>query len=564
MSAIDTDGLTIAQLAALVAAGGGGAISYAQLPTGGGTWANGGALSITGGDVTVPNLIATDVTGTLLTASQPNITTIGTLIAGAVPASLVTPGTFPEGSWVVGTSASFFQVEGRLTAEYSDSAIVCRVSTDVINRTTFSLQNLSQTPATLHTVSINPVAVDTSGGGHDLGTINFAKTQEWTSTGTTINALASINIVQNDSLSRIMTWWGTGPVVIGPSVGTDPGTGNSLILTSSATDAATKAGRIGVRHFTNAEEPMLMIRGNVTSAVSEVDIGGGSSTFNTATQLRFFTAATQTTLTGSGIAGMYGTATWSAASTTAVAHTIPNLMLVDQTGTQASGAYGASIGFSRIADTTFSSELRGAAIVARQATASANRVGLSFWVHDSATGGTALSEAMQLNVAGDIDAGFFGNVQALSTTATKNLGAAGATWATLFGTAVDSGAATDLLLKRNAVLLQSGTALGLAWATNSPTILAASANDYALPQPNIVRLSSSVNVNVTGFVAATVDGTFKLLINIGSFAITLPHLSASSSAANRIYNPAGAAYVLNPGDSVWAWYDLTSAFWRTL
>ncbi len=54
------------------------------------------------GDISHGDNDITDVTnldGTLSEATQPNVTTIGTLIAGAVPASLITPGTFGAGDY---------------------------------------------------------------------------------------------------------------------------------------------------------------------------------------------------------------------------------------------------------------------------------------------------------------------------------------------------------------------------------------------------------------------------------------------------------------------------------
>jgi len=65
------------------------------------------------------------------------------------------------------------------------------------------------------------------------------------------------------------------------------------------TDATTKNGQMGSAHYTNSEEPaaLLLMGSGVTSNV--LSIGGGSSAMNTATELRLYTAANNTTLTGS-------------------------------------------------------------------------------------------------------------------------------------------------------------------------------------------------------------------------------------------------------------------------
>jgi hypothetical protein len=105
---------------------------------------------------------------------------------------------------------------------------------------------------------------------------------------------------------------GTGNVIIGSTStgvkatqgGLDISSGgNALILgadnnTVTRTDTTAKASRLGGYHYTNAEEPFAFLLGLSTSTNNELSIGGGSAAFNTATLLRFYTAATTTTVTG--------------------------------------------------------------------------------------------------------------------------------------------------------------------------------------------------------------------------------------------------------------------------
>jgi hypothetical protein len=67
---------------------------------------------------------------------------------------------------------------------------------------------------------------------------------------------------------------------------------------TTRTDATSKLGRFGAYHYTNAEEPVCLILSSAEATNNVVSIGGGTSNMNTATQLRFFTAANSTTLTG--------------------------------------------------------------------------------------------------------------------------------------------------------------------------------------------------------------------------------------------------------------------------
>jgi hypothetical protein len=95
----------------------------------------------------------------------------------------------------------------------------------------------------------------------------------------------------------------------------------------------------------------------------------------------------------------------------------------------------------------------------------------------------------------------------------------------------------------------------------SPAQLTADQNNYALESGDILRVSASAARNITGLVA-TVNGDARLLVNIGTFDITLKHQSASSTAANRFICAGASDYVLSPGASAPVVYDATSAGWR--
>lgn len=102
----------------------------------------------------------------------------------------------------------------------------------------------------------------------------------------------------------------------------------------------------------------------------------------------------------------------------------------------------------------------------------------------------------------------------------------------------------------------------------TPSSLSASQNNYAPGTCDIVRLSSSTAIDITGLVAPSVDGAMRLIINVnasGGSAITLKHESASSTAANRFRNTTGGDYLL-PADGGSAVLTYSSAIsrWRIL
>jgi|GEM_PF-4282267 len=71
-----------------------------------------------------------------------------------------------------------------------------------------------------------------------------------------------------------------------------------LRLRSTSADATLKNGYLQVGHYTNSEEDFVMMLANANSSTNILHFGGGSAALNTATQLSFYTAANNTTTTG--------------------------------------------------------------------------------------------------------------------------------------------------------------------------------------------------------------------------------------------------------------------------
>jgi hypothetical protein len=65
------------------------------------------------------------------------------------------------------------------------------------------------------------------------------------------------------------------------------------------TNSAIKAARLATPHYTNAEEPFGLLFGISDSSTNELYIGGGTTAVNAATDIRFHTAANNTTTSGS-------------------------------------------------------------------------------------------------------------------------------------------------------------------------------------------------------------------------------------------------------------------------
>jgi hypothetical protein len=97
----------------------------------------------------------------------------------------------------------------------------------------------------------------------------------------------------------------------------------------------------------------------------------------------------------------------------------------------------------------------------------------------------------------------------------------------------------------------------------TPTTLTTSQNNYNPGPGDIYRLSATVAVNLTGWVA-WYDGTTKLLVNVGSFAITLRHQNSLSDENNRFITATAGDYILAPGGSMVLYWDAVDSRVRVL
>lgn len=92
--------------------------------------------------------------------------------------------------------------------------------------------------------------------------------------------------------------------------------GGQFIVANSETNSAEKYGTFATQHYTNAEEPALGFAVQSSSSDNNILIGGALGEFNAATAIKFYTAANNTTTSGtqrmtidsSGNVGIGGTA----------------------------------------------------------------------------------------------------------------------------------------------------------------------------------------------------------------------------------------------------------------
>ena len=131
------------------------------------------------------------------------------------------------------------------------------------------------------------------------------------------------NATAGNAYGQVETFGGNNPLVLQAAGGnvligtTTPTTGNpkldvvsnntvAAVFSDDDADNAKKEARLGVRHYTNNQEPVGLIYGTADTASNTIMIGGGTSLFNTATIIQFYTAANTTTTTGTLAADITG------------------------------------------------------------------------------------------------------------------------------------------------------------------------------------------------------------------------------------------------------------------
>lgn len=103
----------------------------------------------------------------------------------------------------------------------------------------------------------------------------------------------------------------------------------------------------------------------------------------------------------------------------------------------------------------------------------------------------------------------------------------------------------------------------VAFRAVSPASLSAHTNNWNPGVGSFVRVTSNNNYNITGM-AAGVDGEIRHIVNIGVYALTLIHESASSTAANRFSLKGYADFIVAKKGGITLIYDATDARWRSV
>jgi len=165
----------------------------------------------------------------------------------------------------------------------------------------------------LHDVNITSVADkdllvwDAANGywenGKTVDTLTGNTFSATTLTGT-LSGGAQPNITSLGTLSSLNV---TGNVGVGTSspdatlhiVDTGLSVNSGILVQDKSTDATSKYGQIKAAHYSNSEEPMTMMFASMGATSNSLRIGGSYSAENASTEIVFYTAANNTTVSGS-------------------------------------------------------------------------------------------------------------------------------------------------------------------------------------------------------------------------------------------------------------------------
>lgn len=120
-------------------------------------------------------------------------------------------------------------------------------------------------------------------------------------------------------------------------------------------------------------------------------------------------------------------------------------------------------------------------------------------------------------------------------------------------------AAYDELAKRvNEFVIESQ------WTETIKAQIVADKNDYSLGDGVVFKLTSDAARTITGIATEIPDGHHKILINTGSFPITIAHQNTGSIAANRIITMSGTDVLMTTNGVMQIWKDGSANRWRQI
>lgn len=101
-------------------------------------------------------------------------------------------------------------------------------------------------------------------------------------------------------------------------------------------------------------------------------------------------------------------------------------------------------------------------------------------------------------------------------------------------------------------------------AADAGTLSAGVSANWKIPDGNVIRVSASVTVTLTGIKVAQPYGRELVLLNDGTAPIVLKHAGTESSASWRFDLPTSSSTTIQANGGAIIWYDPKKLRWRQL
>jgi hypothetical protein len=151
-------------------------------------------------------------------------------------------------------------------------------------------------------VRLGSISSDPTGANGDIyynttsGKFRCFEASAWTNCITTGGGGGTIS---GSGVAGQVTYWSGTTSVTGNAAYTYSQANGQLLAYDVTTNSTNKIGRWGIGHYLAAEEPFLFFVSTSTTSANTISVGGGSGLGNASTAINFYTAANNTTLTGS-------------------------------------------------------------------------------------------------------------------------------------------------------------------------------------------------------------------------------------------------------------------------
>jgi len=126
---------------------------------------------------------------------------------------------------------------------------------------------------------------------------------------------------------------------------------------------------------------------------------------------------------------------------------------------------------------------------------------------------------------------------------------------------------TSVVIEDDPIVGATNVTVSSIAGTTITTLVSGTVNDLApsgIGSAAVVRVNATAVTTLTGLSFQANQYPRPMLVNVGTFTVTIQHQSTSSGAIHRIITPSGTNYLLLPGATVELVRDEVDSRWRVV